>query len=86
MKLISAFLFLLASGRLEYMGELIKHIQVDIYGGCVGRRACGHHKALVPNETCYDAQMKDYKFHYAAENSPCEEYFTGENIILLENN
>lgn len=56
--------------RWEYVHELRRHIQVDVYGGCGNRKACPGHF----NRDC--DVMRNYKFYLAFENSNCREYIT----------
>ena len=63
------------SKREDYMAELSKYINVDVFGKCGNftPECYGHwqHK-------CTNRLIKDYKFYFAAENSLCKEYFTGK--------
>ena len=59
------------NGRLAYVKELQKHIDVDIYG------ACGKLKCPRKNSTfCYETLNKHYKFYLSFENSACKGYIT----------
>ncbi|XP_064488960.1 3-galactosyl-N-acetylglucosaminide 4-alpha-L-fucosyltransferase FUT3-like [Ornithodoros turicata] len=56
--------------RWDYVHELEKYIQVDIYGGC-------GNKAVCPGHFTRDCDvMKEYKFYLSFENSNCREYIT----------
>lgn len=55
--------------RWDYVRELQKHVDVDVYGGC-GTRACPGHFT----RDC--SALDDYKFYLAFENSNCVEYMT----------
>ncbi|XP_022647110.1 galactoside 3(4)-L-fucosyltransferase-like isoform X2 [Varroa destructor] len=57
------------NGRWDYVHELAKYIQVDIFGRC-GKQACPEHFS----KDC-DA-IKDYQFYLSFENSNCAEYLT----------
>ncbi|XP_052070853.1 glycoprotein 3-alpha-L-fucosyltransferase A-like isoform X2 [Mytilus californianus] len=60
-----------ASKRGEYVTELEKYIEVDIYGRC-GKAPC-------PAETmpgCHEALSQKYKFYLGFENSLCKDYVT----------
>ena len=63
----------------EYMAELSKYIKVDVFGKCGNfTPKCGSHK----DYSCTNSMMEGYKFYFAAENSICKEYFTGNNNYL----
>ncbi|XP_067939968.1 alpha-(1,3)-fucosyltransferase fut-1-like [Watersipora subatra] len=58
--------------RLKVMKELSKYIEVDIYGGCTGKRPC-------PSRFDAECEAKlhsQYRFYLAFENSLCTEYIT----------
>nr|CAD7400288.1 unnamed protein product [Timema cristinae] len=57
------------NGRVKYLDELKKHLQVDVYGHCGNLPCEGHYESncLHPNE---------YKFYLSFENSNCREYLT----------
>ena len=59
------------SDRENYINELMKHIPVDIYGGCsyhaTNYRGC---------KNCENIINKRYKFYLAFENSFCDDYVT----------
>lgn len=57
------------NGRWQYIRELAKHINVDIYGAC-GKKVC-------PGHFMHDCDVtRKYKFYLAFENSNCREYMT----------
>jgi glycoprotein 3-alpha-L-fucosyltransferase len=57
------------NNRLEYAKELGKHVRVDIFGACSGRRC--------PGGWCKLSDLaKVYKFYLAFENSNCPDYIT----------
>lgn len=58
------------NNRMQYVKELSKHIQVDIYG------QCGQLKCRRGNTECHRMLSKDYKFYLAFENSNCRDYIT----------
>ncbi|KAK7065534.1 hypothetical protein SK128_001016 [Halocaridina rubra] len=77
-----------SSGREEYVRELRKYENVDIYGEC-GDLHCGNRKTLkvvreqkVP-DNCYEL-MATYKFYFAFENSICEDYITEKFFKTLQ--
>ncbi|XP_018353589.1 PREDICTED: alpha-(1,3)-fucosyltransferase C-like isoform X2 [Trachymyrmex septentrionalis] len=66
------------SGRLEYVKELSKHIDVDVYGKC-GKFSCYHN--------CFkDVIETDYFFYLSFENSFCDDYVTEKLMNPLRHN
>ncbi|KYM94539.1 Alpha-(1,3)-fucosyltransferase C [Cyphomyrmex costatus] len=66
------------SGRLEYVEELSKHIDVDIYGRC-GEFNC--------DQYCFrDVIEADYFFYLSFENSFCDDYVTEKLMNPLRYN
>ncbi|OWA50246.1 Glycoprotein 3-alpha-L-fucosyltransferase A [Hypsibius exemplaris] len=66
--------------RMEYVQELMKFIDVDIYG------ACGPHKCeKLPGHNC-DSILRNYKFSLSFENSNCRWYITEKFWTALEAN
>ncbi|KAH9498766.1 hypothetical protein Btru_005078 [Bulinus truncatus] len=60
------------SKRLDYVREMKKHVQVDIYGGCGNKTDCPK-----PSKgPCMDVILAPYKFYLAFENSMCPDYVT----------
>lgn len=57
------------SGRGDYVTELKKYVDVDIYGGC-GTMSCSK------SEDCNGLLERKYKFYLAFENSICKDYAT----------
>ncbi|CAG0922772.1 unnamed protein product, partial [Notodromas monacha] len=57
--------------RLDYVKELSKYIQVDIFGAC-GSLVCPRNNA----STCSVMLRDTYKFYLAFENSNCKDYIT----------
>ena len=58
-----------SSKRLEFINELKKYMNVDVYG------KCGSH--LCPSNTnCREFINRKYKFFFAFENSMCQDYVT----------
>ena len=55
--------------RRKYVNLLVKHVQVDIYGGC-GKPCSNSHCFL------HLAKSRYYKFYLAFENSACNEYIS----------
>ena len=62
--------------RMEYVSELKKHVNVEVYGAC-GDRHCEKHN----QQGCFDMLRKDYKFYLAFENTNCRHYIT-EKLFL----
>ncbi|KAH7700573.1 fucosyltransferase [Aphelenchoides avenae] len=67
-----------ANNRMQYARELARHIQVDIFGGCVDKRvpASGEREEML---------RRDYKFFLAFENSNCVDYVTEKFFDALGN-
>ncbi|KAG0207587.1 Alpha-(1,3)-fucosyltransferase 11 [Mortierella sp. NVP41] len=63
------------SGREDYVRELVKVMDIDIYGPCMNNTAWPVH---ADNQTPFTAQeiMTDYKFVFALERVNCEDYVT----------
>ena len=64
------------SQRMEYVHQLRKYIQVDIYGKC-GTKTC------TDRPTCYRMLSADYKFYLSFENSLCRDYVTEKFFNIL---
>ncbi|KAL7058512.1 hypothetical protein AAHC03_016959 [Spirometra sp. Aus1] len=60
--------------RMEYIEELAKYIDVDVYGR--GRRYCPPDR-----DVCLQQLSKQYKFYLAFENSNCKDYITEKLFI-----
>jgi len=58
------------NNRLEYAHELVKYIDVDIFGAC-GSLTCNR----TGPDSCYNLVMK-YRFFLAFENANCKDYIT----------
>ena len=67
------------SQREDYVKELAKHIQVDIYG------KCGPLECLPRNDPRCDVVLDKYRFYLAAENSLCPDYVTEKFYRALMN-
>ncbi|KAK2701313.1 alpha-(1,3)-fucosyltransferase C-like [Artemia franciscana] len=64
--------------REDYIEELRKYIQVDIYG------RCGNNKCPKENwKQCYDMIQNNYKFYLSFENSLCKDYVTEKVFNIL---
>ena len=57
------------SQREQYVSELSKYIDIDIYGGC-GTKTCPE------NEDCHNYLASKYLFYLSFENSICKDYVT----------
>ena len=57
--------------REEYVDQLSKHIQVDVYGAC-GPLTCPRSQ----EDHCFAMLDTHYKFYLALENSNCKDYIT----------
>jgi len=67
------------SRREDYIKELIKYVQVDIYGTCENKfefSKLDPCKGSFNNELCTKDLYNSYKFYLAFENGQCNEYIT----------
>ena len=69
------------SKRENYVDELRKYIQVDIYGAC-GGHSCDRR---IQND-CYKMVENEYKFYLSFENSICKDYITEKLYNILNYN
>ncbi|KAH9384817.1 hypothetical protein HPB48_026835 [Haemaphysalis longicornis] len=68
-----------ASGRDDYVKQLRKYVNVDVYG------SCGDQKCPKKNATrCYELFAKKYFFYLSFENSICRDYVTEKFFNVLE--
>ncbi len=67
------------SQREDYVKELAKFVQVDIYG------KCGTMECLPRNDPRCEVLLVNYKFYLAAENSLCPDYVTEKFYRALMN-
>ncbi|GFQ92679.1 glycoprotein 3-alpha-L-fucosyltransferase A [Trichonephila clavata] len=59
------------SRREDYVMEMKKYIDIDVYG------KCGNHKCYPSqSNTCYEEVFKNYKFYLSFENAICKDYVT----------
>lgn len=76
------------SRRENYVRELQKYIEIDIYGNCDGyfsnikEDPCGSKK----NIKCFNKIMNEYKFYLAFENSLCQDYISEKFWKLYDSN
>ncbi|XP_066476256.1 alpha-(1,3)-fucosyltransferase 11 isoform X2 [Tiliqua scincoides] len=69
------------SDRDRYVRELMRHIQVDSYGGCLNNRQLPNMRLKdTSTATTEDSELmtliSKYKFHLAMENAICHDYMT----------
>ncbi|GIY49959.1 glycoprotein 3-alpha-L-fucosyltransferase A [Caerostris darwini] len=59
------------SKREDYVKEMQKYIDVDVYG------SCGNHRCYPSQSfTCYSEILKNYRFYLSFENAICTDYVT----------
>jgi len=63
------------SKREDYVRELRKYIDVDVYGDC-GELQCKKTAKSHSSPECYDMIESTYKFYLSFENSICTDYVT----------
>ncbi len=68
------------SKRENYVEELQKYIQVDIYGKCGNSNVCPKGEG----NGCLRRLAKQYKFYLAFENGICKEYVTEKFVRTLQ--
>lgn len=69
------------SHREDYVKQLARYIQVDVYG------KCGHLNCLPPNSyECYRKIAREYRFYLSFENSICRDYVTEKLFNILDYN
>jgi alpha-1,3-fucosyltransferase len=66
--------------REDYVKELQKLVQVDIYGYC-GRHKCGGRNNI--NGDCFKMLKTKYKFYLSFENAFCKDYLTEKPWNIL---
>ncbi|CAG2221317.1 unnamed protein product [Mytilus edulis] len=66
--------------RNNYIAELKKYIDVDVYG------KCGKPCSTWNDDSCFKYLSGDYKFYLAFENSLCEDYVTEKAFRLYQEN
>ena len=64
------------SRREDYVKELRKHIDVDVYGDCGNLQCKITKKYEIQLSGCYDMIESKYKFYLSFENSICPDYVT----------
>ncbi|KAF2900911.1 hypothetical protein ILUMI_05316 [Ignelater luminosus] len=74
------------SHREELAKEMMKFMDVDIYGSC-GKLKCSRNSGgKVSSPECYDMIEKNYKFYFSWENSYCTDYATEKlyNVLVKD--
>ncbi len=71
--------------REEYVKQMQKYINIDIYGDC-GKLKCNRHELFSSTLTCYDMLEFNYKFYLAFENSICKDYVTEKFFNIINRN
>ena len=71
------------SKREQYVKEMQKHIDVDIYGRC-GNKQCNARYSGNENDVCHDMISKEYKFYLSFENNLCRDYTTEKFYFAYE--
>ena len=72
------------SKRENYVTELAKYIQVDVYGGC-GNFTCPRNEGhWISDPECYAKLAAKYKFYLSFENSICTDYVTEKFFNILQ--
>ncbi|KAI9559150.1 hypothetical protein GHT06_015939 [Daphnia sinensis] len=66
------------SSRNEFVTELQKYIDVDVYGRC-GTMQC----STTTDGECRDMAAKNYKFFMSLENSLCPDYITEKFFMMM---
>lgn len=69
------------SKRQQYVEELKKYIDVDVYGRC-GTKKCPRSST----EKCYEMMEDNYLFYLSFENTFCEDYVTEKLYYVLNYN
>ncbi|XP_052078364.1 alpha-(1,3)-fucosyltransferase C-like [Mytilus californianus] len=74
------------SKRKEYVKELQKYIQVDIYGGCGNLSCQQQHPVKISSDLniCKSYISQNYKFYLSFENSLCNNYVSEKVYDIFE--
>jgi hypothetical protein len=67
------------SRREHYVQELLKYINIDIYGKCSNRFPLNARRDFCKSKTdlkCLNEHLNSYKFYLSFENSLCDDYIT----------
>ena len=62
--------------REEYVRQLSRYVDVDIYGKCGNLTKCDKHGKNDEDDDCLQMLRTDYKFYLSFENSWCPDYVT----------
>ena len=73
-----------ASRREEYVEELMRHVEVEVYGDC-GTYKCARSWDFQSSD-CYRILESRYKFYLSFENSICTDYVTEKFYLALQRN
>ena len=65
-----------SSKRLEYIKELQKYVQVDVYGACGTKKCPDAHRNGTKQKDCRAILADQYKFFLSFENSLCRDYIS----------
>jgi alpha-1,3-fucosyltransferase len=65
-----------SSGRLKYIKELKKYVEVDVYGNCGDMKCPSAFRNGTKTNNCRAILAEKYKFYLAFENSLCTDYIT----------
>ena len=74
------------SKREDYVKQLQRYIEVDVYGKCGPLRCPDKDVPLLTarmNEECYNMLERDYKFYISFENNLCKDYITEKSYNIL---
>ncbi|XP_067660124.1 glycoprotein 3-alpha-L-fucosyltransferase A-like [Haliotis asinina] len=67
------------SKRMDYVKDLMKYVQIDIYGAC-GNLKCPRSDDLA----CFQMLSSKYKFYLSFENAFCKDYITEKFFTFYE--
>ena len=70
--------------REDYVAELQKYIDVDVYGKCGKLRCPRNETHWISHPKCYKRLATEYKFYLAFENSICNDYVTEKLFSILQ--
>ncbi|CAL1532557.1 unnamed protein product [Lymnaea stagnalis] len=73
------------SNREAYVGRMMPHVDIHIYGAC-GNRSCGSRGYAMGGlkDACLGLLSKSYKFYLSFENSLCSEYVTEKFFNMFD--
>ena len=74
-----------SSHRDEYVAELRKYIQLDVYGKCKATKSCPRNNlSWISEPECYEMIGRKYKFYLSFENSFCQDYGKVYYLIFID--